>query len=1011
MYRMYRYYPGLILLAACLLLGPVSGPAGAAEPLTFKLTAAIWSVSGKLIRVSSGLMTVTVDGEVYSTAAIVGDGQLTFTLPSDQSSELSLQCEGLATRSIRAEITDGVLALFNRDAADDRLHYEANPDGTYSLEYYQDYLYLCGQGDALGPIMGRTYEPRYRFDVTAAEKPIDLNGAQPKAYFEENRGQTDPRVRFRARGTNHGLLLTEDGAWLTLEAPAGKRLANGLELDRSAVKMDLEGASKWGRPRGWKKLPGRTSYFRGTDPEKWQRGVSTFAQVRYERVYPKIDLVFRAGEKEGVAYDFVVGPGGDPGLIRLSFSGQEKLSLSPEGDLILETGLGRLVQKKPKIFQEKKGVKEPVTGRFALLGNGRVGFELADYDKTEPLTIDPDLIAASYFGGSGPGAAQNVAVDSAGNVYVGGSVGDPGNEGFPTVAGSYTSAPVHNLDLDVFVVKLSPDMSTLIYSVYFGGNRDEETFDLKVDSSGSAYVAGGTDDTQTSGIPYVGGYLAGGREDEDAFVVKINPAGDNLVYTAYWGGTESEYVYSITLDSAGCVYAVGRSDDPDGNSYTRTAGAYVDASTGQYDAFMTKLSADGSTAVFSTYFGGTANDAAYGVAVDSTGIYVGGTAQNPRGNDFPADGGGLSAGALGSDDIWAVKFDTNGANILYSAVFGGDSSDWGLDLALRHGSVYLTGSAHNHPDGSHGWPNATGYVGGNRNGDDVFVAKLNTDGTALDYLAIFGGQGEDVGNRLVVDAWGNVSVICSAPWPTASEFAQGQDHDVYGQQFTSEGVLAQLDPTGSQLLATAFFGGISPDEPFGVAHGPDYDVYVAGYSTNPGAWGFPLTSGAFNGGTKGLDDPYVLRFSGLASAGIPSGGPYGSWGGGRNLFWTELFIDLTAWYLDCLAAGGECRLSLAWPFEQEPEGTMPGLYFAWVYPDGTTEESFIPIGRSGTTGHGTNWATYLGLDVGVQHVVLDRFFQPSFLTGLASGTHTLIYGLRNPDGSTSNLRYQTLRVP
>lgn len=296
-------------------------------------------------------------------------------------------------------------------------------------------------------------------DTPAHVKRSDSYGNLPLS-FEANRGQTDPSVRFLARGDGYGLFLTPTEAVLSLRAPAQRERS---AADRSAirggaseeprhtavVRMRLAGAKERPHITGLDQQPGTSNYFIGKDPERWQRDVPNYARVEYAQVYPGIDLIYYGNQRQ-LEYDFVVAPGADPGAIALTFDGARSIATDATGNLVLTTADGQLQLQKPTIYQLADGVRHEVAGNFALQESGTVRFDVSAYDVTAPLVIDPVLVYSSYLGGTGQDIGNGIAVDAAGSAYV---VGDAGAATFPTVGSNQLFSGA-----DIFISKFTrPD--------------------------------------------------------------------------------------------------------------------------------------------------------------------------------------------------------------------------------------------------------------------------------------------------------------------------------------------------------------------------------------------------------------------------------------------------------------------------------------------------------------------------------------------------------------------------
>jgi hypothetical protein len=225
--------------------------------------------------------------------------------------------------------------------------------------------------------------------------------------------------------------------------------------------MKLVGANAAAEVSGAEELPGRSHYLVGKDPRRWRRDVPHYARVSYREVYPGVDLVFH-GRQGRLEYDFVVSPGTDPRTIRIRLEGAEAMRLDEGGNLVVATSAGPLVQRAPLVYQEIDGERRRVSGSYVLHGGGDLGFTLGQYDAGRPLVIDPVLEYSTYLGGSSGDGGAAIAVDDFGHAFVAGYTVSPD---FP-VAGSprpYAGG------WDVFVTKLSPSGSSVLYSTYLGG--------------------------------------------------------------------------------------------------------------------------------------------------------------------------------------------------------------------------------------------------------------------------------------------------------------------------------------------------------------------------------------------------------------------------------------------------------------------------------------------------------------------------------------------------------------
>ena len=310
--------------------------------------------------------------------------------------------------------------------------------------------------------------------------------------------------------------------------------------------MRFEGADLLPQVEAADPLPWRANFLIGPK-DRWRVGVVLFGEVAYRSLYPGIDMIYGRSGRD-LKSEFVLAPGADPSRIRMRYSGAGVLRIDESGSLVIPLGAGELRERSPEVYQEKEGRRIPVQGRFFLQGRAAAGFVIGDYDVSLPLVIDPVLSYSTLLGGSGADAATALAVDSTGSAYI---TGFTASSDFPT------SNAVRNTNAggnDVFVAKLSPSGNELVYCTYLGGSADDRGYGIAVDSTGSAYIAGSTTSTNFPVRNALQSKLAGGR---NAFIVKLNPAGNSLVYATYLGGSGSDAASGIALDSSGNAYVVG----------------------------------------------------------------------------------------------------------------------------------------------------------------------------------------------------------------------------------------------------------------------------------------------------------------------------------------------------------------------------------------------------------------------------------------------------------------------
>src|SRR5215213_6579912 len=382
-------------------------------------------------------------------------------------------------------------------------------------------------------------------DAATKARLTEAYGQLPLS-FEANVGQTDPQVDFISRGSGYTLFLTPGEAVLALRAASASSATTDQRNDHESALLRMKFVGSEGKPRvsGQEELPGKVNYYIGKDRSRWRTGVSTYAKVAYQNLYPGVDLVYYGNQRQ-LEYDFVVHPGTDPNIIALSFEGADGLKVDPQGELVLQASGGEIRQRKPLIYQEGDGVRHEVAGSYKLKDRNTVGFQIADYDASRPLVIDPVLVYSTFLGGANVDSGFDITVDAAGNAYVTGSTQlliVPST--FPTTAGAFDTT--HNGSQDAFVTKLNPSGSALVYSTFLGGTDLDSASGIAVDSAGNAYVTG---TTSSSDFPTTVGAFDTTLNDRDAFVTKLNPSGSALVYSTFLGSIEDDLGGRIAVDT------------------------------------------------------------------------------------------------------------------------------------------------------------------------------------------------------------------------------------------------------------------------------------------------------------------------------------------------------------------------------------------------------------------------------------------------------------------------------
>jgi PKD repeat protein len=663
----------------------------------------------------------------------------------------------------------------------------------------------------------------------------DISSTSIGLAFSENLGQVkDSSILFYAPS---GGAAFGQGSMTLLS----KAQANGNGTRGSSIRLSFVG-SEDAVPVGSAPTQWRSNYFLGNDRSSWITQGGNYHNVVYNELWNGIDLVYRMTDG-GLKYDFLVAPGSDHGQIRIKATGHESLSVTDDGSLKIATGLGpgtEIIDSGLDVFYADEPSQKLRAG-FILMDADTYGFSISGRDPARAIVIDP-LIRSTYLGGAGTDRCLDIATDAEGNSYM---VGITDSANFPTTLGVFETA-YNGYTYDIFVAKLNPAGDSLLYSTYLGDEGEDRGLSIAVDGSGNAYITGHTNSNE---FPTTAGAMDRTYNGDafDAFVTKLGPAGDTLVYSTFLGGTRVDIARGIAIDASGYAYIVG---DTWSYDFPITPDAvnrvFNGGETGANDAFVTKLSQSGSAVVYSTFIGHADYDYGNDIAVDSAGqAYIVGST---RSKNFPTSPGAFDRSHNGGYDVFVAKLTRTGTAYSYLTLLGGSSSDYGTSIALdAWGDAHITGytQSTNFPTTANAFSTThSGWV-------DAFVVKLTKYGGTLAYSTLVGGTEGDYGYGIAVDSAGRALVTGATSSSDFPVTALAHDPTYSG---SGDAFVLKVSPGGDSLMHSTYLGSFGTDIGNSIAIDANGYTVIAGETTSTS---FPSTYGALDATFNGVTDAFI----------------------------------------------------------------------------------------------------------------------------------------------------------
>lgn len=615
------------------------------------------------------------------------------------------------------------------------------------------------------------------------EADVGAKIASMPLLFIPNEGQFNDNVSFQAQSSPDQVITVFE---------------NGIEFSQSAgnettpvepVFMMLDGANKDTKIIGINQVNGTANYYYGSDPSAWVTGIALSSGVEYADIYPGINLTV-SGKGGILKSEFTALPGADPSQIVLQYQGQDSITLNAtSGDLVIKTAGREIIDEAPFAYQDINGTRKTVDCSYTIGQNNTVTFAVGAYDTSYPLVIDPVMRYSLYFGGDGRDQGNNIKVD---------------NDGYAYFIGTTWSDHLK----------------------YFKNHEQGQSGQMSAQGLAPGSIQ-----------PYFGG------GDKDAFIVKINPDGTDLVYISYIGGSGTDEGTGLIIDNEGYTYITGGTNSPD----FPTENAFRNKISGGYDAFVTKFDPNGKDIVFSTYLGGTSDDFGFALGIDDKkNVFITGQTKSW---DYPVVNRYQLSPFGGLGDAFVTKLTAEGNAIVYSNFIGGSAYEAGSAITIdANGYACIIGQTE-----SPNFPVIKPYQAQLKGSFDAFVTKFDPEGKyPAAYSTYLGGKEWDDGKGIITHPDGRLTVVGdtkSTDFPTVSPIQSS----LHGLQ---DGFITTLNPEGSNLTQSTFFGGSKVDSISGIAVDNKSNIFVIGTSDSSD---IPVAS-AYQSKIAGKSDVILAKF-------------------------------------------------------------------------------------------------------------------------------------------------------
>ncbi|MDP1623217.1 MAG: FISUMP domain-containing protein [Bacteroidales bacterium] len=676
------------------------------------------------------------------------------------------------------------------------------------------------------------------------EIPINKEGLKHRTGFVENKGQIidqnnnpNPSVLYLLNTPGMNVQLRNSGFSYDL-MQADKDFSDSLKiLSFSRIDFNFKEINTEFKIITSEKINTRFNYYTAGTPEQGILGVSAYKKIVYHNLYPGIDLEFLFDKEHGFKYNFIISPDGDINKIRFKISGATVEDVS-DSVIILKTKFGILKELLPESFIFTNSTKLPGSVKFVEYGDSLIGFS-APSDGNIIIDPVPQRLWATYFGGTGFDGLNSLSLDGSGNIYSAGSTTSPTNI---ATSGSYQE--VFMGAYDAFICKFSPS-GDLIWATYYGGTNSDYFSDVFLTNDNKLVLAGSTSSPSNISTPGAYQTILTGPTFNDAMLVKFDTSGFRI-WGTYFGGTHIDVGKSCIADQSGNIYLWGITRSGDGIA---TPGSFQPSfAGGTWDCYLAKFTSDGSSRLWSTYYGGSGLEelpSSKSISILNDSIYVLGNTYSTSGISSP---GSFQPNLSGIDDVFFAKFSSNG-NRMWGSYFGGPDVESAGGIKCGSNSVFICGrtfSASNIASPGCFQPSLAGS-------SDAFLATFISNGIRQ-WSTYFGGTEGDTFQGIDEDAYGSLYVT-----GFSGSLSGIATPDAFQENYSggvSDGIIIKFDSSGNRIWGT-YYGGEGHDyltnavclQPF---------LYVSGNGNS--AIGIS-TTGSYQELPGGSDDGYLIKFN------------------------------------------------------------------------------------------------------------------------------------------------------